>query len=45
MSADSITSFGFESIPVRVHQPRTFDAVDVKRLFVDNVVLGPDSVQ
>jgi len=24
---------------------RTFDAVDVERLFADNVVLGPDSVQ
>ncbi|MGI9234980.1 MAG: Hsp33 family molecular chaperone HslO [Woeseiaceae bacterium] len=24
---------------------RRFDAVDVERLFVDNVVQGPDSVQ
>ena len=26
-------------------QKREFDAVDVERLFIDNVVLGPDSVQ
>lgn len=26
-------------------QTRAFDAVDVERLFIDNVVLGPDSVQ
>ncbi len=26
-------------------QRRNFDAVDIERLFVDNVVLGPDSVQ
>ena len=24
---------------------RTFDAVDVERLFIENVVQGPDSVQ
>lgn len=36
---------GIEVICEYCGRVRTFDAVDVERLFIENVVLGPDSVQ
>lgn len=36
---------GIEVICEYCGRKRTFDAVDVERLFIENVVLGPDSVQ
>ncbi|MDH3615545.1 MAG: Hsp33 family molecular chaperone HslO [Gammaproteobacteria bacterium] len=36
---------GIEVICEYCGRKRTFDAVDVERLFIDNVVQGPDSVQ